>query len=422
MPLIEQLRFSSQDNGALYASVNFDLTTDLSPLSCDENLNCSIKGKSYKGPYYYNKEKGSNHAVTIVGWDDTISKDNFNDSNKPTSDGAWIVKNSYGEILEIEESGNKIGLLMGDKGYFYISYEDVNICTSLAGFYDTDTTVNDNSYSHSELGFVYSLELNADSIRAGAVYTKNSSSKQKIDKIVFGTEIAGMQYEVYFADNGSLTNLIKIADGTTSYSGYQSVDIPNNVIINNDKFSIVVKYIGVSGSTYLPVSIGIGGTAWENNVASPDSTFLSSDGVDWLDTSESIFGDKVAPFNNVIYVYTDNIDSDVTTTKTTTSSTTKSTTSSTTKSTTSSLNSSTTSTTETTQTTSSTKKDENKPNENGTIIIEPNEKNEGTIIQTETPEKNPSTSQSNVSFVLVLGIILLGFVGLSILKLRKLKD
>lgn len=50
-----------------------------------------------------------NHAVVIVGWDDNYSRDNF--PIKPASDGAWIIKNSWG-------TDN------GDNGYYYLSYSD----------------------------------------------------------------------------------------------------------------------------------------------------------------------------------------------------------------------------------------------------------------------------------------------------------
>lgn len=55
-----------------------------------------------------------NHAVTIVGWDDTYSKENFPSASGVNNDGAWIVKNSYGKNW-------------GKNGYFYLSYEDKSI-------------------------------------------------------------------------------------------------------------------------------------------------------------------------------------------------------------------------------------------------------------------------------------------------------
>ena len=55
-----------------------------------------------------------NHIVTVVGWDDNYSSKNFLESSNVTSDGAWIIKNSWGDQK-------------GDGGYYYLSYEDANI-------------------------------------------------------------------------------------------------------------------------------------------------------------------------------------------------------------------------------------------------------------------------------------------------------
>ena len=38
----------------------------------------------------------TNHAVTIIGWDDDYPADNFLEGHRPPQDGAWLVKNSWG--------------------------------------------------------------------------------------------------------------------------------------------------------------------------------------------------------------------------------------------------------------------------------------------------------------------------------------
>ncbi|MCR4841876.1 MAG: fibronectin type III domain-containing protein [Eubacterium sp.] len=46
------------------------------------------------GAQYIDEIDYANHVVSIVGWDDNYSKDNF--KTAPPEDGAWIVKNSWG--------------------------------------------------------------------------------------------------------------------------------------------------------------------------------------------------------------------------------------------------------------------------------------------------------------------------------------
>lgn len=65
-----------------------------------------FKGNSV---YCYNSSLITNHVVTIVGWDDNYSRNNF--AKIPEGNGAWLVKNSHGTND-------------GDGGYWWLSYYD----------------------------------------------------------------------------------------------------------------------------------------------------------------------------------------------------------------------------------------------------------------------------------------------------------
>ena len=67
-----------------------------------------------------------NHAVSIIGWDDNFSKDNFPLNNRPKSDGAYLAMNSWGRGW-------------GDNGCFWISYEDNWVEANLKGVIEVET-------------------------------------------------------------------------------------------------------------------------------------------------------------------------------------------------------------------------------------------------------------------------------------------
>lgn len=81
------------------------------------------------------------HAMSVIGWDDNYSKDNFKDQNgkSPKHDGAYIVVNSWGESYN-------------DKGFLYVSYDDYWIEMSMEGITKATTDVNElNNIEHENL-------------------------------------------------------------------------------------------------------------------------------------------------------------------------------------------------------------------------------------------------------------------------------
>lgn len=79
--------------------------------------------------YYDPNITGGGHNVMIVGWDDDFSKDNFV-GDKPTNNGAWLIRNSWGFQQE----------------YFWMSYENKSLLDAAWAF-DMNTADNyDNNY------------------------------------------------------------------------------------------------------------------------------------------------------------------------------------------------------------------------------------------------------------------------------------
>ena len=79
------------------------------PETSSDNQMYGNTGKSNFTAYYCDDtSKTTNHSVLIVGWDDNYSASNFNSKCRPSSDGAWLIRNSWGDC-------NSMG------GYFWIS-------------------------------------------------------------------------------------------------------------------------------------------------------------------------------------------------------------------------------------------------------------------------------------------------------------
>ena len=227
----------------------------------------------------------TNHAITIVGWDDNYSKDNFG-TYKPSSNGAWLCKNSWGS------NWSKDGL-------FYISYEDSPNLNGNAYFYDYGTGDNyDYNYQYDG-----GVGLSTYSVaNAANVYTANSAETLKA--VGFYTE--DVQYtctiKIYKNCTGNPVSgtLVSTQTATEPYAGFHTVVLDTPVDLNaGDTYSVVVYQTTSSGTPKVPVDVSFS-WSWLIGVSSAKTgqSFISSSGSYWQDVSASGYNCRIKAYTD----------------------------------------------------------------------------------------------------------------------------
>ena len=216
---------------------------------------------STAGYYCYDSNTGTNHAVTVVGWDDNYSKDNF--PTEPEGDGAWIVRTSWGSYF-------------GENGYFYLSYYDKS--TKVEGYaVEAQTSDNyDNNYQYDGTGWFSYMGYSGygGTNKYANVFTAkaNESKAENIEAVSFEDySSAGCKYNISI-----YTNLTDVSDpesgtlectqsGQTTFDGAYTIKLNNPVYVEDGTtFSVVVELISSTNNGPYMVSDTTYNGSWFN--------------------------------------------------------------------------------------------------------------------------------------------------------------
>jgi len=239
--------------------------------------------------YYQNHVSYENHGVTIVGWDDDIEADKFplGADGNPPGDGAWIVKNSYGDSW-------------GEDGYFYVSYNDAVLGKKNCYVFTAEPADNyDRIYQYDPLGRISFFYLNLPNQSEKIMNSANVFTAVDYENLVavsFYTVVprvlADIEIHLDPPDNapvGYNSPVLQMTGKEILIPGYHTVKLSQSISLSpGQRYSVVIKsyYYDLYGNTTKePVIIEYPTTKQRssNATANPGESFVRQGQSDWFD-------------------------------------------------------------------------------------------------------------------------------------------
>ncbi len=191
---------------------------------------------------YYSEEELADHAVTIVGWDDTFR--DFRSEDKPAGPGAWIVKDSYGTDLH------------GD-GYMYVSY--YSPCISQAVSFVGQKSSGKEIYQYDGTGIGDYILMSGSETAGANCFTARSDIL--LDQVMTFTpeDNCRVNIQIYAANDGSTpVSGVRLYNKTFTkkQAGYSRMDLGKQIgIPEGASFSILISAKAPSGRYFIPFEL-----------------------------------------------------------------------------------------------------------------------------------------------------------------------
>ena len=264
----------------------------------------------------------SNHGVTVVGWDDTFSAENWPEGHRPPADGVWIVKNSWGTGW-------------GNEGYFLLSYYDktLNAIGSFEYVVSDDVqqmdhiTLLEHDYMPAE---ITSSTLFDTPVYAANIFDVTEDSVLQYVSAMTGDLNTTVTVSVYLLNQDAVLPtdglLLDSITETFPYAGYHRMSLSSNLLLREGaKIGVVVleRVTGKDGIQYSLVnnsSLSQDGAEafnaaheeegrsvmrYAKGVINPGESFVSFESDHWIDWADVV--DKIDSNGANVYMAYDNL-------------------------------------------------------------------------------------------------------------------
>ena len=161
---------------------------------------------------YYPRNTLSNHAIMLVGWDDSFPSTSFNPA-QPKGNGAWLVRNSWGF------NG------YGRDGYFWLSYEDPTFLHWSVRVFEGQLGQYDHCYSYASVPDSIDLFEFSGSVTAEQHFMVDGG--EAICAVGFETYSSSLSVQIEL----SLGDKTVQASAETGSRGYYTVHLPETLVV-----------------------------------------------------------------------------------------------------------------------------------------------------------------------------------------------
>ena len=244
----------------------------------------------------------SAHAVTIIGWDDNYSRYNFNESYRPSSDGAWLVKNSWGS----------------SKSYIWVSYEATQWGEFNVAFYDVDTVLDYSDIQQvgrGKTGMLPSREYGSYSSSANVFEAPDDGELAAVSIYSFAGNLT-YTIDVYtdIPSGGNPESGTLVTSGSTShtqtgtkvYPGYETIDLSSAIALDEgERYSVVVTLKDTQGNSYVYYESEINSSNTYLDAMSQREAYFKSSSGTWYDQYSSKCAPSIRAYFNRDVTYTE---------------------------------------------------------------------------------------------------------------------